>query len=281
MGRLLRGVMGRIWVLTALVAALAGFGAGYLRWGYPVDWYRGAAPASLPAGAENDLIRYGWQLVVDTPVHIGRSAPVEAMRYAGNDLACKNCHLDGGRRAYAAPFVSTFSSFPMISDDRYLSLPDRINGCMTRSMNGRELPHDSREMEAFVAYMRFVGKGSPTDIRIAGMGVKALPPPRETPDPGRGASVYAASCAVCHGAGGEGSRLEAPGVGYAVPPLWGEDSFNSSAGMADARIAAAFIHANMPFGITFDDPLLKLQQAWDVGAYMTAQPRPKGPFRQD
>jgi thiosulfate dehydrogenase len=67
---------------------------------------------SLPASPENDIIRYGHSLIVDTSKHIGKAASDPQKRYAGNDLACVNCHLDAGLRPFAAPFVSTFATFP-------------------------------------------------------------------------------------------------------------------------------------------------------------------------
>jgi hypothetical protein len=69
----------------------------------PVDWYA-ADIAKLGPGTENDLIRYGKDLIVNTPRHVGKNATDPAMRYAGNDLACQNCHLNAGLQ----PFVSTF-----------------------------------------------------------------------------------------------------------------------------------------------------------------------------
>jgi len=48
----------------------------------------------------------------------------------------------------------------MLVDDQVLTLTDRINGCMRRSLNGMDLPAESREMEALIAYFKFVGKGS-------------------------------------------------------------------------------------------------------------------------
>ena len=85
------------------------------------DWYA-VDIAKLGPGAENDLIRYGRDLIVDTPKHIGKNATNPAMRYAGNDLACQNCHLNAGLQAFAAPFVSTFATFPMFVDDQVLTL---------------------------------------------------------------------------------------------------------------------------------------------------------------
>jgi thiosulfate dehydrogenase len=47
--------------------------------------------------------------------------------------------------------------------------------------------------------------------------------------------------------------------------------------MAKLAYAAAYIRANMPFTINYKDPVLSLQQAWDVAAYMTSKPRPPAP----
>jgi thiosulfate dehydrogenase len=124
----------------------------------PVNWYS-ADISKLGPGPENDLIRYGRELIVNTPRHIGKNATDPAMRFAGNDLACQNCHLNAGLQPFAAPFVSTFTTYLMMVDDQVLTLTDRINGCMRRSLNGQDLPPESREMEAVIAYLKFLGKG--------------------------------------------------------------------------------------------------------------------------
>jgi thiosulfate dehydrogenase len=77
---------------------------------------------------------------------------------------------------FAAPFVSTFATFPKLVDDQVITLKERINGCMQRSMNGKEL-QDSPEMEALIAYIRFLGKGTPEGVRISGMGLLPLADP--------------------------------------------------------------------------------------------------------
>ena len=258
-----------------LIAAAAGFGAGYWMWGQPTDWYA-ADITKLGQGAENDLIRYGRELIVDTPRHIGKNAADAAMRFAGNDLACQNCHLNAGLQPFAAPFVSTFATFPMLVDDQVLTLTDRINSCMRRSLNGMDLPAESREMEALIAYFKFVGEGSPEGVRIAGMGLKPLAPPTEPPDARRGETVYAKLCVNCH-KDGQGESKPSPGVGYTIPPLWGEASFNAGAGMAKTAYAASYIHDNMPLGIDYQTPVLSVQQAWDVAAYMISKPHPPAP----
>lgn len=57
-------------------------------------------------------------------------------------------------------------------------------------------------------------------------------------------------------------------------PLWGGRSFNWGAGMADIKIVAAFIAANMPLS---QGGSLTAQQAWDVGKYVDGHPRPQDP----
>jgi thiosulfate dehydrogenase len=63
-------------------------------------------------------------------------------------------------------------------------------------------------------------------------------------------------------------------LGYTIPPLWGEASFNAGAGMAKTAYAASYIHNNMPLGINYQTPVLTVQQAWDVAAYMISKPHP-------
>lgn len=260
-----------------VLAVAVGLGAGYVLWGVRTDWYAAVDIAKLGTGAENDLIRYGRELIVNTPRHIGKNAADPAMRYAGNDLACQSCHLNAGLQPFAAPFVSTFATFPMMVDDQVITLTERINGCMRRSMNGKDLPAESREMEALIAYFKFVGKGTPEGVRIAGMGLKPIAPPTAPPDARRGEDIYAKLCATCHREDGQGQPNPSPGVGYTIPPLWGEASFNAGAGMAKTAYAASYIYDNMPFGIDYRTPVLTVQQAWDVAAYMISKPHPPAP----
>ena len=44
--------------------------------------------------------------------------------------------------------------------------------------------------------------------------------------------------------------------------------------MAKTAYAASYIHDNMPFGVTYQDPILSVQQAWDVAAFMISKPHP-------
>jgi thiosulfate dehydrogenase len=267
-----------LFAAVALVVGIAvGAGAGYVMWGWPKDWYAFRDPTKLPPGPDRDLIEYGLRIVVDTASTIGPLASDPALRFAGNKLACTNCHLNAGLQPFAAPYVSSFASYPQMVKDSVETLPERLNGCMTNSMNGKPMPEDGREMNALVAYIQYLGQGTPEGVRVAGMGMLPLPKAAETPDATRGQAVFGSVCAKCHGADGQGRPKEPPGVGYAIPPLWGDDSFNAAAGMNWTETAAAFIRANMPRGIDYRSPVLTVQQARDVAAFVTSRPRPPAP----
>jgi thiosulfate dehydrogenase len=130
-------------------------------------------------------------------------------------------------------------------------LEERINGCMQRSMNGRALSLESREMRAFSSYMRWLSTGIPDGAKLLGAGTLQITEPARAADPRRGAEIYAQFCAACHGATGLGQHAQ-DGLGYQFPPLWGPDSFNNGAGMSRLLTVAAYAMHNMPLGTTFN-----------------------------
>jgi thiosulfate dehydrogenase len=81
-------------------AAILGLVAGYLLWGRAVDWYDVPDVAKLKDSPENDLIRYGHELIVDTAGQIGKNAKDADKRYAGNELACAECRASAFCRAF-------------------------------------------------------------------------------------------------------------------------------------------------------------------------------------
>jgi thiosulfate dehydrogenase len=171
-----------------------------------------------------------------------------------------------------------FAAFPRYSAraGAEITIEDRLNACMTRSMNGRALPHEAPEMQALVAYIGFLSTGMPPGQHSAALGVGVMPELDRAADPVRGLEAYSTGCAVCHGVGGAGIRRSLPGtdLGYMVPPLWGTDSFNNGAGMARLITAANFLHFNMPHGADYLNPQLSVLDAWDIAAFMISQPRP-------
>jgi thiosulfate dehydrogenase len=243
-----------------------------------VDLTRWTPPdiATLGEDPFGKLVKYGHALVADTANQIGPTVSDPARRFSGNNLNCQSCHLQAGTQAYAMPLVGIWGQFPQYRgrEGAVVTLETRINGCMERSLNGRALPLDGREMKAFLAYMKWLSTGVPDGAKLVGAGTLSVKEPGRAADLRRGAQVYAATCAACHGDNGQGQRAES-GSAYQFPPLWGPDSFNDGAGMDRLLTAAAFAKHNMPVGTTFAAPALADDDAYDVAAYVSSQPRPE------
>lgn len=222
--------------------------------------------SSIPAGPLGEVIRQGRAIFTDTPTH--------AKAYVGNGLSCSNCHLDAGRQANSAPLWAAWGMYPQYrkKNGHVNSFGERLQGCFKYSMNGKAPPLDSAEMVALQTYAWWLANGAPVGVKLPGAGypkqdLKAV----QTPDYARGETVYQKSCALCHGANGQGQQVAGRNV---FPPLWGPQSFNWGAGMHELDKAAAFIKANMPFsrGNTLSD-----QDAWDVAMFMDSHERPQDP----
>lgn len=234
--------------------------------------------SALPNDAFGLQVRHGRDLITATYAYIGSEVADPAKRYAGNNLACKNCHLDAGTKKFGLPLFGLFGLFPQYSAriGAEITIEDRVNSCMVRSLNGRELPNDSEEMQAIVAYIKFLSSGMSPNQVLPGLGAGAMPELTRAADPVRGKTIYANSCLACHNTDGSGIRRSLPttDLGYMVPPLWGSDSFNDGAGMDRLITAANFVHFNMPHGTDYLNPQLSVEEAWDVAAYVVSQPRP-------
>src|ERR1700726_845739 len=155
-----------------------------------------------------ELVKYGHALFTDTANEIGPAVSDASKRFAGNNLACQNCHLQAGTQPYAMPMIGVWGQFPQYRgrEGAVDTLEERINGCMERSMNGRALPVDSREMKAFSSYLRWLSTWVPDGAKLLGAGPLPVKEPDRAADPGRGAAIYARVCAACHGADGSGQR---------------------------------------------------------------------------
>src|SRR5262249_31433101 len=128
--------------------------------------------SALPRDANGLQIHEGRDLVSATYAYIGPDVADTSKRYAGNNLACTNCHLAAGTKKFGLPLFGLFEQFPQYSarSDGTITIEDRINSCMTRSMNGRAMPDDAPEMKAIVAYIRFLAIGVPPGERLPGLG---------------------------------------------------------------------------------------------------------------
>ena len=221
--------------------------------------------SAMPEGPFGDLVRRGERIFTHTRD--------EAAAYVGNDLNCRNCHLDAGRHEKTAPLRAAWPMYPAYrsKNDHVNDFAERLQGCFTYSMNGKAPPRGGEVIQALQAYSYWLAQGTRAGEALPSKGFPAIAEPREPPAYDRGEAVYKDNCAFCHGADGQGQMAGDGSIGF--PPLWGARSYNWGAGMHQVDKAARFIKAAMPLG----KPTLTDQQAWDVALYINSQERPQDP----
>ena len=235
--------------------------------------------ASIPDNDKGELIRYGRELIAHTSVYLG---PRGKVRKISNGMNCQNCHLKAGTVPFGNNYARVASSYPKWRNRSGMveGYEKRVNDCIERSLNGQHLDPDSREMQAMVAYLTWVGKGVQKGETLPGFGLVELEPLNRPANTEKGKSVYEKYCARCHGDEGEGQLAES-GLEWTYPPLYGENSYNIGAGLYRLSKFASYVKANMPYGITFENPFLTDEEAWDVAAYVNSMPRPEKDLSQD
>jgi thiosulfate dehydrogenase len=230
-----------------------------------------------PETEEGKIAAYGEKLIKETQKYLGPNNKFGEV-YSGNNLACTSCHLNGGTKAYAAPYIGLSALFPIYSgrEGKVATLEERINGCFERSMNGKKLPVESDEMIAIVSYIKHLSKDVMVGSRIEGQGFVKIDVPNRKADLTHGETVFKSQCVSCHQSDGQGLVKKSGSMeeGYIYPPLWGNDSFNDGAGMGRMLTAAKFIKGNMPLGATSESPILTDEEAYDVAAYINSFERP-------
>jgi thiosulfate dehydrogenase len=228
---------------------------------------------------KSDEVLYGRDLIIHTAYYLG---PKGRIAQQTNGLNCQNCHLDAGTKPFGNNYGSVASTYPKVRarSGKMESIEKRINDCFERSLNGKPLKENSREMHAMVAYMKFLGENVKKGEKAAGSGLKELPFLDRAADPKKGKAVYELRCASCHQVNGQGI-IDGIGQSYIYPPLWGPHSFNDAAGLSRLSNMAKYVKYNMPLGVSHDAPVLSDEDAWDVAAYIESKPRPHKAVPQD
>ena len=229
--------------------------------------------SSIKSPDAEDII-YGKMLISQTSKFIGPDVKDTSLRIAGNHMACEQCHIDAGLTIKTLCLAGASSRYPR--DDARSNgketLEDRINGCLERSMNGKKIDNNSREMQSMVKYINWASSFTVDDKNVP-KGLPDMPLLNRSANPLRGKRIYLRKCVVCHANNGNGI-LSTPGKstdGYTYPPLWGRDSFNNGAGLHRLLMSARFIKYNMPY----KNPGLRDDEAYDVAAYINFMPRPE------
>lgn len=229
--------------------------------------------------AHGDLVRYGRELIAHTAVYLG---PKGSVMQISNGMNCQNCHLKSGKKKFGNNYSAVAPLYPKYRarSGGIETIEKRINDCLERSLNGSPLILDSREMQAMKAYILWVGSNVPKNEVPEGAGLYALPFLARAADPVKGKTVFEKHCVSCHGKNGEGEK-HINGVEWLYPPLCGDESYNTGAGLFRLSRFAGYVKANMPNGATVEKPILTDEEAWDVAAYINSLPRPKKSFPND
>lgn len=223
-------------------------------------------PEQAPEEMRESVMR-GYHLMINTPYY--------APNYVKNDLSCTNCHFMsgdtlGGKNG-GISLVGVTATYPKYSkrSGKTISLPERINNCFQRSMNGKPIPEDSIMMTDIIHYLQWISKEVVAIKEVPWLGLPSIRNSHK-PDAVTGKKVYENNCALCHRSDGSGGAPLDDISGKTVPPLWGKDSFNDGAGMATMDMIAPFIYLNMPY----QQAGLTEEEAQDVAAYVLEQKRP-------
>lgn len=185
--------------------------------------------------------------------------------YTGNDLSCMSCHATDNLSG-TQPLEGTWKNYPKYRerDAAVVDMRDRVNGCMKRSMNGKEIPKDSKEMDAIASYLELISEDfedeDPDDLPwLEKSDMEEVP----EPDVDHGEYLFNENnCMSCH------AREDA----NSGPPLWGDGSFNDGAGMARLGKISGFIQKYMPKN---DPGRLSDQEASDIASYLLSLDRPE------
>jgi thiosulfate dehydrogenase len=235
--------------------------------------------SAIPKDERGAEILYGRSLIANTSLYLG---PKGSVAHVSNGLNCQNCHLDAGTRPFGNNYSAVASTYPKFRErsGKTENIYKRVNDCFERSLNGKGLDTNSREMKAIEAYIRWLGKDVKKGVKPAGSGIENLAFLSRPADPQKGRLLFKEKCVSCHGDGGQG-KMKEDGLGYVYPPLWGTHSFNTGAGLFRLTRFAGYIRNNMPQGATKAAPLLSAEESWDIAAFVNSQERPRGDVSKD
>ncbi|MEO5984336.1 MAG: c-type cytochrome [Ferruginibacter sp.] len=248
----------------------------------PLDYW--LAPSlyldNITKGDKRRMIIYGQDLIANTSKYFG---PHGSVNQISNGMNCQNCHLDAGGRPWGNNYGAVVSTYPKFRErsGTIENIPKRVNDCFERSLNGKAIDTSGYEMKSIIAYMKWLGQNVKKGEKPKGAGIVDLPYLDRAASPAKGQIVYIQKCQSCHSANGEGLKVLNE-IKYTYPPLWGEVSYNTGAGLFRLSRFAGYVKDNMPFNqATHQAPVLTDQEAWDVAAFVNSQPRPNADLTND
>lgn len=243
------------------------------------DYWQAPTEEEMSKQSNAAQLFYGKDLIVHTANFLG---PKGSVAHITNGMNCQNCHLKAGTQPWGNNYGAVASTYPKYRarsgavEDIY----KRVSDCFERSLNGTAPVKGSKEMEAIVAYINYIGSNVKKGEKAKASGIYELPLLDRAADPQKGKMLYANKCVSCHQTDGSGV-LAADGKSYTFPPLWGKNSYNQGAGLYRISRFAGYIKANMPQGASWESPQLTDEEAWDIAAYVNQMPRPSKDLSKD
>ena len=237
-----------------------------------VAYWTAPEVSSITEAKQKEQIEYGKELIAHTAKYLG---PKGSVLKISNGMNCQNCHLQAGTATFGNNYGSVASLYPKFRarSGSIENIYKRVNDCFERSLNGKAIDTASKEMQAIVAYINFLGTNVEKGKKAEGSGLKDIAQLDRAADPAKGMLVYKAKCESCHQVNGEGlfnnERIE-----YTYPPLWGKNSYNDGAGLYRLSNFAKYVKYNMPQGVTHKTPQLTDEEAWHIAAFINSQARP-------
>lgn len=236
--------------------------------------------SSLEKNIKKDLILYGKDLIAHTSEYFGENGKI--YKSTTNGMNCQNCHLEAGTKVFGNNYSAVASTYPKYRarSGSKENIYKRVNDCFERSLNGKGLDTTSKEMQAIVSYIKWLGKDVEKGKIPEGSGFKKIEFLDRAADPIKGKTIYTEKCQSCHQENGEGIMNDEK-TAYTYPPLWGKHSFNDGAGLYRLSNFAKYVKSNMPLGVNHTSPQLIDEEAWDVAAFVNTQSRPHINIKKD
>lgn len=241
--------------------------------------FAGPDTSKIPNDKFGAEVRYGRELMMNTAYYIGPNG-VNG-KYLGNKMNCTNCHMDAGTKPFAFNLMLSHVQYPQYRarEAKVLSLAERVNNCVMRPHSGRPLPLDSKEMLAFLSYLKWINSQL-KDPKARGLEMPEFKFPNRAANPENGAKLFVQHCTRCHGDDGQG-QMDSLNITFKYPPLWGPSAYQPGSSMHRVIKQARWLKANMPQDLAkWYKPILTDDEAFDLAAFVNddrihTRPNPK------
>jgi len=224
--------------------------------------------SKIPNDSMGSLVRYGRDLMLNTAYYIGPNG-ING-KYLGNKMNCTNCHQDAGTKPFAFNLMTSHDEYPQYRarESKVLTLAERVNNCVMRPHNGKPLPLNSREMVAFLSYLKWINSFVSEEKKYKGSKPLQVELIDRAASPVVGKQLFVEHCQRCHGVNGQGTP-DFSGVTYQYPPLWGPEGYQPGSSMHRVIKQAQWLKANMPYdSAKWFGPVLSDAEALDIAAFV-------------